>query len=243
MKARLYVLPGSHPSMSGRLMLEYKEIDYRRTDLIAVISKIVLRAAGFPSVTVPALKIDGERIQGTQAISAALDRIVPEPPLHPTDPAMRTKVDEAESWGNDVLQPIPRRLIWNLLSRDSKPGRSYLEGAKLGMPIGLAARTAPPIIALAKRFNEAGDDQVRADLQALPAALDRVDALLAEGVIGGDAPNAADFQIAPAIRLLATLDDVRHLLEDRPCLPYALGLVPDFPGYTPKLLPDGWVPA
>ena len=43
---------------------------------------------------------------------------------------------------------------------------------------------------------------MRADLAALPGLLDQVDAYIADGVLGGDQPNAADLQIAPTIRLL-----------------------------------------
>ena len=45
-------------------------------------------------------------------------------------------------------------------------------------------------------------------LEALPAQLDRVDALLAEGVIGGERPNAADFQVAPSVRLMQCFDQL-----------------------------------
>ena len=37
--ATLYVIPGSHPSMAARLMLERKGISYKRRDLIPVMSK------------------------------------------------------------------------------------------------------------------------------------------------------------------------------------------------------------
>ena len=45
---RLYVIPGSHPAMTARLMLEAKGIPYKRTDLMPVIAKPVLKAAGLP---------------------------------------------------------------------------------------------------------------------------------------------------------------------------------------------------
>ena len=48
MDARLYVIPASHPSIAARLMLEHKGIAYKRTDLLPVISKVVLRSARLP---------------------------------------------------------------------------------------------------------------------------------------------------------------------------------------------------
>jgi glutathione S-transferase len=101
--ATLYVTPASHPSVTAALMLERKGIPYKRRDLVPVISKGVLRAARFPGVTVPALKLDGRRIQGSREIARELDRVQPEPPLFPANPSERAAVEEVEEWG-DVFQ-------------------------------------------------------------------------------------------------------------------------------------------
>jgi glutathione S-transferase len=90
MTATLYVIPGSHPSMAVRLMLEHKGIEYRRVDLMPVIARAVLKALRFPGITVPALKLDGRRIQPSVQITRELDRLRPEPPLFPGDPERRT---------------------------------------------------------------------------------------------------------------------------------------------------------
>src|SRR5689334_3447295 len=155
MKARLFTIPASHPSWSARLMLERKGIPYKRVDLVAGVHKPILRALRFPGKTVPALRLDDRRLQGTREIARALDEVVPEPPLFPTDPAERAKVEEAERWGDEVLQPIPRRIAWNILKRDHKPVRSYLEGARLGVPTSVAAATSAPIVAYAAHYNTA----------------------------------------------------------------------------------------
>ena len=241
MKARLFTIPASHPSWAARLMLERKAIAYKRVDLVAVASKGILRAARFDGVTVPALILDGRRVQGTLPIALALDEVVPEPPLVPAGAEARARVLEAERWGDEVLQPVPRRLAWNVLRRDRSPTRSYLEGAKLGVPISLAAATSAPIAALAARFNEASDENVLADLGALPAMIDHVEKLINDGVIGTDVPNVADFQIATSIALLLTFDDIRPLLAGRPAEQLARRLVPGFPGHSPPVLPSEWL--
>jgi len=239
--ARLFTIPASHPGWSARLMLERKGIAYKRVDLIAVMSKPILRAAGFPGVTVPALKIEGKNVQGTGAIARELDRLVPEPPLLPADPAQRAKVEEAERWGDEVLQPVPRRIVWNLLKIDRSSIKTYLAGARVGVPVSVAAGTAAPIVAAAARFNEATDDNVRADLAALPGHIDHVDELIAAGVIGEAEPNVADFQIATSLALLMTMDDVRPLIEGRPAGELARRIAPDFPGHAPPALPREWL--
>src|SRR5215813_6430442 len=167
-------------------MLDHKGIAYKRTDLLPVISKGVLRAAGFPGVTVPALKIDGRKVQGSRQVARELDRLRPEPPPFPADPAKRAAVEEAERFGDEQLQPPMRQILWWAIKRDKAPLRSYSEGAKLGLPIGLAMKTAAPIVALSARFNEADDDHVRSGLAALPTMLDKIDAWIAAGVLGGE---------------------------------------------------------
>jgi glutathione S-transferase len=241
MEARLYVIPGSHPSMAARLMLETKGIEYKRTDLMPVVSKVALRGLGFPRNTVPAMKLDGRKIQGTGEIARELDRLRPEPPLLPTDPERRAAVEEAERFGDEDLQPPVRAILWWALRKDKAPLRSYSEGAKLGIPIGLALKTAGPIVAASARFNEATDENVRRGLAALPAMLQKIDDWIADGTIGGEQPNVADFQIAPSLRLAMTLDDLRPAIESRPAGELAMRLVPTYPGKTPPVLPPAWL--
>jgi glutathione S-transferase len=239
--ARLYVIPASHPSIAVQLMLEHKGIPYKRTDLLPVISKGVLRAVGFPGVTVPALKIEGQKIQGSRPITRELERLRPEPPLFPADPDQRAAVEEAERFGDEELQHPVRQILWWGMKRDRAPLAGYSEGARIGMPIGLAVKTAAPIVALSARFNEASDENARRALEQLPGLLDQVDAWVESGVLNGEQLNAADFQIAPSIGLAMTLDDLRPAIEKRPAAALARRLVPDYPGKMPPVLPPEWL--
>ena len=241
MDARLYVIPGSHPSRTVIAMLDLKGIPYKRTDLMPVVSKGVLRAAGFGGITVPALKIDGRKLQGSREIARELDRIRPEPPLLPADPEARAAVERAEAWGDETLQPAARRVLWNALRRDRSPLASYSQGARLGVPIGLAVKTGQPLVALSARLNQATDENVRADLAALPGMLQLVDDWIAEGVLGGEQPNAADLQIAASLRLLMTLRDLREPIAARPAGELAMRFAPDYPGDAPPILPAAWL--
>jgi glutathione S-transferase len=242
MANRLYVIPASHAATSAVLMLDHKGIAYKRTDLMPVVAKPALRAVGFPGTTVPALKIDGERIQGSRAIARTLDRIHPDPPLFPTDPDRRAAVEDAERFGDEELQHPLRQLLWWSFKHEKKNLRGYSEGAHLGVPIGLAIKTGGPLIALAVRFNDATDANARAALAALPDLLDRVDAYIADGTIGATEPNAADFQIASSIGLALTLDDLKPLIESRPAAELARRIVPNYPGHTPPIFPPAWLP-
>ncbi|MFM8527216.1 MAG: glutathione S-transferase N-terminal domain-containing protein, partial [bacterium] len=162
MGTTLFGIPGSNPAMSAQLMLDYKGIPYKRTELLPVISKGVLRAMGFPGVTVPAIKLDdGRKIQGSLEISRQLERIQPEPPLFPADPAERQKVEDAERWAEQVPQARARQLIWWAMKRDRTPLVSFAEGAKLPVPTGIAIKTAAPIVEISGRVYGADDSNGR----------------------------------------------------------------------------------
>jgi glutathione S-transferase len=76
----------------------------------------------------------------------------------------------------------------------------------------------------------------------LPAALDHVDGLIADGVIGGKEPNAADFQIGTSVRVLMTYDDLAPAIEGRPAAKHAAALMAHYPSHVPAgYLPEGWV--
>jgi glutathione S-transferase len=235
MRATLFGIPSSHPALAGQLMLEHKGVEYRRFDLVAGPHRTILRALGFPGKTVPAIKLDGAKLQGTTEIALALDALIPEYPLFPSDPDRRREVVEAEAWGNEVFQPVPRRLVWNGLGHDRSELATYLEGAKLGIPTSIAARTAPPIAMVARRLNRATDEAAERDLAALPGMLDRIDELIERGVIGCTERNAADYQIATSLSLLLTMDDLRPMIEGRPAGRLAREVVTHQPGHLPHV--------
>jgi glutathione S-transferase len=238
---KLYVIPGSHPALAVRRMLEHKGIPYKRVDLMPVISRGVLKAMRFPGVTIPSLRIDGRKLTGSREISKALDEIKPQPPLFPSDPERRAAVEEAERWGEKELSDATRRIFWNAAKRDRESLRSYVGDAKLGIPVGLAIATAGPIIAAETRIHGINDERVRDDLAALPAHLNQIESWIAEGLLGGDEPNAADFQIAAGVGLAMTLQDLRPAIAARPAGEHSKRFVPDYPGDVPPVLPAEWL--
>ena len=60
----------------------------------------------------------------------------------------------------------------------------------------------------------------------LPELLDRVDALIADGVLGGPELNAADFMVAPSLALILYRPDVVPMFEGRPALELVDRLLP-----------------
>ena len=242
---RLYVIHSSHPCETVKKALELKGIPYKPVEML-IPTHVPLQKLRFGTRTVPALKLDGaDKISGSRPILRRLDELVADPPLLPADPDARAAVLEAERWGDEELQKAARRLVWAALKR--RPGAipSFQEASQLPrLPRPLVKLVAPGVIAIERALNRASDEAVRADLQALPAQLDRVDDWILDGVLSGaQEPNAADLQIGASVRLLATIADLRPLLSGRPSEALAMALFPDFPGEVPAgALPADWLP-
>jgi glutathione S-transferase len=224
---KLYVVPGSHPCATVMKALELKGVPYERVDLVPAFHK-AFQKLKFGGGTVPGIVFDdGTKLDGSREILRELERRVPQPALFPCD-------EEAERWGEEVLQAAVRRLIWWGLTTKPDAQLSVLdEDTKLFPPTPLAAArlTARPLAWMERRFNNATVATVAADLDALPGHLDRIDAWIADGTLGGE--NAADLQIAASLRLALVLDDLKPLIEGRPAGELAHRLFPHYPGRVP----------
>lgn len=240
MPAKLYVVHGSHPCEAVKRALDLKGIHYKLVEFPPPLH-VPHQRLRFGRRTVPGIRFEnGEKLVGSTAILRRLDQLAPEPPMYPD-----ARAEEAEAWGESVLQPIARRLLWRGFQLDHGAMHGYQAGGKLPpLPRPVVAALAPVITRAEGRMNEVSDEAVRADLRALPGYLDRVDGLIADGVIGGDPPNAADLQIASSLRLIMTLGDVAAMFGDRPAALLARRLFPDQAGAVPAgTFPADWLPA
>ncbi len=211
-------------------MLQQQGVDYRETSLPGGLHPAILRALGFRGATVPALRLtDGRRLQGTRSISAALHEAAPERGLYPADPELRTRVEDAERWGEEVLQPIPRRLIRRGL-RDHLRQRQWFADVASPFPAPrVMGVLLTPLVPVFVAQAGATPERVRQDLAELPALLDRVDSLLADGTIGGLQLNPADWQIGTTVRMLLAFEDVTALVVGRPAEAHARRVQPQYP--------------
>jgi glutathione S-transferase len=238
--ATLYAVPASHPCAAVERALQLKGIGYRRVDVPPVASKAVQKAL-FGGTTVPGLRLDGRRILGSRAIVRALEEAVPEPRLLPADESERKSVELAEGWGDEVLQPLARRLLWASLRRAPAAMAAYSEGSSLTLPAPLVRLSAPLVAAASARLNAASDLNVRADLANLEHHLARVERWMEHDVVGGERPNAADLQIGSGLRLLVTLGDLAPRIDGRPAGELARRWFPEYPGRAPAgVLPAAW---
>ncbi len=239
-----YVVNGSHPCATVERAAQLKGIPYRLVEFPPPTHMAAMRLM-FGRRTVPAMKVGEEKLSGSRTIMRRLDELEPEPPLFPAEPAARRRVEQAEAWGDEVLQPLVRRILWPTFKGHPEAMASFQEGSRLpAIPVAVLKAIAPVATRLEMRMNEASDATYPQDLRRLPELLDRVDAWVAEGILGGEQPNAADLQIATSLRLLMGLGDLRPLIEPRPAGQLALRLFPEFPGDAPAgLIPAQYLPA
>jgi glutathione S-transferase len=237
---KFYMFPGSNSAMTGRLMLDHKGLEYETVKLPPGAHAFILLGLGFDTMAVPALKIDGRRIQGTRWIARALDEEFPQRPLFPADPVRRKAVEEAERWG-EGFQNATRRIFYCAARRDRKAFASVMTAERGALMRGALRMAAPLILRLATGAHRASDDHGREDLELLAERLDQIDAWIEEGLLNGPQLNAADYQIAVNISGLMLADDVRPFIEGRPAAAFARRVAPDYQGHIPAALPDEWL--
>jgi glutathione S-transferase len=244
MPAKLYVVHGSHPCATVQRALDMKSVPYRVVELLPPMHAALQRLR-FGTRTVPGLTLEsGEKLSGSRAIIRRLEELAPEPALLPADPEERAAVARAEEWGDEVWQPMARRLLWQTFTRHPQAMKSYQAGSRFPLPSPAVRALAPLVNAAERRLNGAEEGAVRADLRSLPGHLDRIDGWVREGVLGGEAVNAADLQIAPTSRLMLTIGDVRPYFAGRPAEEHAMRLFAEWPGETPAgVFPAAWLSA
>ena len=240
MAIKLYGTKPSPPSHSARLMLELKGLDYDPIWLLPGLHPFLLRTRGFRGATVPAMKLDGRKLQESREISRALDELQPDPPLFPSDPGQKLAVEEAERWGDEVLQDVPRRIVrWLSVHR---PETRTMIAREIGVPLPRFAAwiNGPSARYMANKVDS--DAEIQNAVAQVPEVLDHVDGLIAKGVIGSDEPNAADLQIATSVRALMTVRDLDAVTRGRPAGDLAMRLVPEFGNDFPAgLLPGDYL--
>jgi glutathione S-transferase len=245
---KLYVIPGSHACRSAMLMLEHKQVPYERVEFVTLLHPAMARLHGFNARgetrsaggkrpfglrmgdrlgTVPGLAAGKERISTNHAIARFLDERHPNPPLFPADPTQRAAVEEAERWANGPLQMAARRIPGAAIARDPVEFSRSTGDGRLGHLLYRRELTRRVVIPrLVRSVFAASPNPKRDPADELPALLDRIDAWIGEGVLGGEQLNAADFMVAPSLALILYRHDVMPMFEGRPALELVDRLLP-----------------
>jgi glutathione S-transferase len=235
-----HVLPPSHPCATVEAALKLKGLEYEKVVLqVGPHPEEMERLYGEGNRTVPGLLVDDEPVHGSNAILERLEQLAPEPALFPPD--LAETVRAAAAWGDGELQDLGRRLPWGALHFRPEAMGTFAGAGPLD-PAG--TDYAMRFIRASWKYHNISAARLAEDLAGLPALLDRIDAWVAEGILAGAAPNAADLQIGATLSVLLTVGDVRPLIESRPAVRVARSWFDDRPGRIPAgAFPAGWVPA
>ena len=241
-KVKLYGFTGSNSVYTGRLLLEHKGLDYEFVKLFPAAHAVILLMRGFDTMGVPALKVDGVRVQGTRWIARALDELFPEKPLFPADPTTRRAVQDVERWGEE-LQNSVRRIFYCAARRDRQAFLSVMSAGRGRLSRATLRMASPVVIRLATGVHRATDAAGREDIELLPERLDQIDAWIAEGLLDGPELNAADYQVAVNVSALLLCEDLAPFIEGRPAADLARRVAPDYVGHLGPVVPDEWMAA
>jgi glutathione S-transferase len=236
----LHVLPPSHPCMAVEAALARKGLAYQKVALTPGEHTAEMeRVYGEGHSTVPGLLVDGRPVHGSRPIMATLEALAPEPALFPAPIA--DDVREAERWGDVELQDLGRRLTWGALHFRPEALGTFGGAEPLDGP---GTDFAIRYVRASWKYHKITAAILADDLAGLLAKLDHVEALARQGLIGGEAPTAADLQIGCTLRVLLTIGDLRPLIQGRTGERVARRWFPDYRGDVPAgAFPAGWVPA
>ena len=216
----LYTIPGSHACRSAMLMLEHKRIPWKVREMPPGVQKLTMRARGFPGDTVPAIKVNGTRVQTNRKIARFLDELRPDPQLVQAERGR--EIERTELFNDQTLQPLSRRLLLAAGRRDPSCGAD----GKLGPVLAYSNWRRRLSAGMAYRYFGVSDEIERLDLAALPGVLDQIDSMVDAGTLNGPDLNAADFEIAPSLALAAYREDIHEEVTSRPAWKLVERLLP-----------------
>jgi glutathione S-transferase len=202
--------PMSHPCRAVQEAMNLKGLEFETQPLRPGPAMAAVYGEG--RSTVPGVHIDDEQVHTSIAIMHRLEELVPDPPLYPADEL--EAIEAAEAWGDGELQDLGRRLSWGALRFRPQDSGSY-RGRDLMTPEQID-RTFE-FLPMAWAYHKISAVRLAEDLAGLPSILDEADRLIADRVIGGEQPNAADLQIGASMRVLTTIADLDPLFDGRPC--------------------------
>lgn len=128
MDLELLQFPYSHFNEKARWALDYKGLPHLRRSLLPGLHmRPVKRLTG--QTQTPCLRVDDTWNVGSARIVTELDRIAPEPPLFPSDPAERRQIEIIVARFDDDWAPRIRRVVLSALLGDSGYlARMFAEG-------------------------------------------------------------------------------------------------------------------
>jgi glutathione S-transferase len=146
---------------------------------------------------VPVIRLDGRILFGSGRILEELERLRPDPPLFPADPAARKRALGIQRYFDDEVAPDLRRLFWSTyLDRPADCVRLAADGAGAGVRVLL--RAIFPLLRMGFRRNMGLDaETIAATRSRLGGVFDRLESEIGpHGFLVGDSFTVADLAAA-----------------------------------------------
>ncbi|WP_036486200.1 glutathione S-transferase family protein [Myxosarcina sp. GI1] len=192
----LYQFELSHHSEKVRLILDYKQLEYRKIEVTPGVGQIeLLQKSG--SRQVPVLKDGGTYIADSTEIAFYLDRKYPERPIIPADPLAKGQCLLIEEWADESIALKGRKAFVGALNKNQNFRAGLLPKDTpdfLKTVVGAIPGEILDVLGAGVGF---GGDAVKEATKGLQQDLEALCLILEERpYLVGDTPTLADLAVA-----------------------------------------------
>jgi glutathione S-transferase len=239
---RLYTFPGSNAGLTAELILDHANVAHERVQLRPGLHAASLKARGFPAATVPALYVDGTRLNGSRQIAHLVaDELAPDSQLLPEDAELRSRVLEVERDG-ERLQNAVRRAFYAAATSSSGGVRNLVDANFSDLPGLVRTAVTAALIPAARMGHKIRVEQGPSYVARVEELLRLADEYVEAGLLGTDTPNVADFQFAPNVVVLGELEGAfGEIVRAHRVWEPMLRLLPKYPITFTLALPADWL--
>lgn len=214
----LFMLPGSPrvESASPFCVKVARALNLKGLPWRAVYAGRRLKTLENPSGKLPVLQHGPDLLSDSAAILTFLDRLQPEPPLTPRDPADAARARVLESWASLAFYPDLLYLRWVIDANYARYKAAFIDPWPREQRLLTRRRVLRDL-----RSHGVGLRDLPQVLSELRRRLDDLDALLRDApFLLGEAPSRADlalFAVTGAL-VLGTTPEAEPLVRERPAL-------------------------
>ncbi|HIK46255.1 MAG TPA: glutathione S-transferase family protein [Leptolyngbyaceae cyanobacterium M65_K2018_010] len=198
----LYQFEASTFSEKVRLILDYKQLPYRKVEVTPGVGQVeIFQMSGQRQV--PVLKDKEQVIADSTAIALYLDRTYPDRPLLPEDPKSRGLCLALEEWADEAIVPKARKVMVGAFKQHPN-FRTALLPASTPEPLrNLVGALPGDVLNLVGTGIGFGPDDIKGAAAALKQSLEAL-CLMLQGspYLLGNQPTLADFAVAAATMYL-----------------------------------------
>jgi len=181
-----------------RLILDYKQLPYRRIEVTPGVGQVeIFQMSGQRQV--PVLKDNEQIIPDSTAIALYLERTYPDRPLLPVDPKQRGLCLALEDWADEAIVPNARKVMVGAFKQHPNFRTALLPATTPDLLRNLVGALPGDLLNLIGTGIGFGPDDIKTAASALKQNLDALCLMLQSSpYLLGAQPTLADFAVAAA---------------------------------------------